>query len=155
MFSWIGAKMQSYLGKKVGFEPGIDMKNAIIAGKKVNAKIALIDQRIDITMRKISKIPLKEKFKLVLFILFSPFSRKNRKLLKKIDLRKVPEEKVVEALINDFKKKLPYMHKVLVEDRNKILAKNLLSIQKQYPRAHIISVIGAGHKSRVEELMKH
>ncbi len=155
IFGLIGSKMQSVLGRQVGFQPGIDMKTAVLAAKKVKSKIMLIDQPIEITLNKLSQIKTRDKLKLIFYILFSPFSRKNQKLAKKIDLRKVPEEKIIEEMTAEFKKKVPAFYKILIEERNKIIAKNIISIQKKYPDSRIIAVIGAGHKKEVEQLIKN
>lgn len=154
MFSVIGSKMQSYLGKQVGFEPGIDMKRAIISGKKINAKIVLIDQKIEVIMKQISELKFSEKLKLVLYIFSSPFSKKNRKLSKEMDLSEVPDQKVIDEIIKEFKKHFPQIYKILIADRNKFLAKNLITLQKKYKNAEIIAVIGAGHKKEVEEYIE-
>ena len=66
VFSLIGAYAERKLGEIVGVKPGDEMKEAAQTGKDVGARIALIDQRIEITLRKFSKeITLKEKLRFV------------------------------------------------------------------------------------------
>jgi len=71
----------------------------------------------------------------------------------KIDLTKVPSKKLIKSLIEKLKKDYPNLHKVLIEERNIILAKNLnklLSTNKT-----IVAVIGAGHTEEVLDLIKN
>ena len=55
MFAQIGAWAERKLGAKVGVSPGSEMLKAIAAAQQIGAKIALIDQDIEITLRKFSK----------------------------------------------------------------------------------------------------
>jgi len=55
VFSLIGAWAEKKLGKLVGVAPGSEMKKAVILAKKHKIKVALIDQDIEITLRRFSK----------------------------------------------------------------------------------------------------
>src|SRR3989338_559962 len=55
IFSLIGAWAEKKLGKLVGVAPGSEMKKAIMLARKNKLKIALIDQDIEITLRRFSK----------------------------------------------------------------------------------------------------
>ncbi len=149
LFAFLGSKVQKYLGKKIGFEPGIDMKKAIIAAKKIHAKILLIDQPLPHTIKKISKIRFKEKIKLFFYLIW-PFPSKKMQF----NLKEVPSEKTINLILNDFKNKFPQIYSVLVEERNKYIAKNLINIEKKYRNSEIFAVLGAGHVSEVEKIMK-
>ena len=88
LFYIIGSISQKVLGKKTGQQPGIDMKTGIIEGKKSGAKVALIDRDISITLYRLSKrVSMKEKSKLVFYLLFGGFSKNKINL----DLTKVPK----------------------------------------------------------------
>ena len=52
IFSLIGAWAEKKLGDMVGVAPGSEMKNAIGLARKNNIKIALIDQDIEITLKR-------------------------------------------------------------------------------------------------------
>ena len=56
IFTVIGSWAQKRLGKYVGVSPGSEMKAAIESANKEKAKIALIDQNIQVTLRKFSKM---------------------------------------------------------------------------------------------------
>src|SRR3989338_2702256 len=55
IFSLIGAWAERKLGKMVGVSPGSEMKNAINLAKKGRMEIALVDQDIEITLKRFSQ----------------------------------------------------------------------------------------------------
>ncbi|MBI4155037.1 TraB/GumN family protein [Candidatus Woesearchaeota archaeon] len=145
----IGAWIEKKLGKIVNTKPGDEMRAAIKLAKENNIKIALIDQDIRITLKKLSKrITWKEKLNLLKEILKALFKRK-RKL--PFDITKVPPQKIIANLTKKIKKNYPSIYLTLIEERNYILAKNLYNIMKHHNK--IIAVIGAGHEKEVLEII--
>lgn len=154
IFMWVGRWLQKKLGEKVGIMPGADMKTAVISAKKIKAKLFLIDLPINQTLFKLSKeVSFWEKAKLVLYIIFSPLSKKNRQKVKDIDLTKVPAQKVIEDLISEMREKFPGIFKVLLDDRNQHMAKALKKIAENHPDKQIIAVVGAGHEKGLKKLL--
>ena len=141
--------MQRKLGERVGLAPGADMRTAIIAAKKANIQVVLIDQPIQQTLTNLSQMKFSERAKFILYLLAAiilpvsilPASAGGEK----IDLTKVPEEKLIERLSLDLKKKFPTVYSVLVEDRNKYMSNQLIKLQQLHPDAEILVVVGAGH----------
>jgi pheromone shutdown protein TraB len=43
----------------------------------------------------------------------------------------------------------------LIDDRNKILAKNLNNLKKNQNNKKILAIIGAGHKKEIKKLIKN
>ena len=155
LFGFIGASLQKRLGSRVGMNPGVDMKTAALAAKKVGARIFLIDRDLRTTLHRLStQMSGWEKVKLVFYILFGGFSRENRKWLKKIDLTKVPADEVIIKVTKQLRTKFPKLYQILVTERNEIMAKNLKYIHKKFPKYKIVAIIGAGHKKDVEQLIK-
>ncbi len=149
LFNLIGVLVEKYLGNKVGTSPGDDMKSAINAAKKNKIRIALIDQDIRITLQKLSKeFSWKEKLTLVKEIILAPFAKQKIK----IDLTKVPEKKLINKMITDLKKKYPSLYKVLIDDRNKVMANNIKKLMKEYKK--ILVIVGAGHENDLAKLIK-
>jgi len=156
IFMWVGRWLQKKLGEKVGIMPGADMKSAVLSARKVGARIYLIDLPIQQTLLKLSKeVSAWEKAKLVLYIIFSPLSKKNRQKVKDIDLTKVPAQKVIEDLILEMRDKFPGIFKVLLDDRNKHMANALKKIIADHPDKKIIAVVGAGHEKGLKKLLKN
>lgn len=158
LFSIFGGWIQKKLGKFVGVDPGIDMLTAIKFAQKNHAKIALIDQDIEITLKKLSKyLTWKEKFRFLMDIIKAFIFRKSEMKkwgINSIDLRKVPPETLIKKMIDNVKIRYPNFYKVLVEERNHIMAFRLKSLMNKYPDKQILAIIGAGHKEGIVEIIK-
>lgn len=148
IFSLIGAYVEKKLGNIVGVNPGDEMKKAAYSARTIGAKIALIDQRIDITLNRFSKsLTWKEKFRFLEDIIISIFKRPKINF----DLRKVPDKKIIGELLSHVRKRYPNVYHVLVEERNKHMAKNLYRLMQDY---NIVAVVGAGHEGEIIEEIK-
>lgn len=145
----LGSYIQKKLGKIVQTEPGSDMKIAIQIAKKINAKIALIDQPVDITLKNLTKTPLKEKLRFIKDILKDIFIKKQRI---EFDLTKVPSQYLINKLIKKLKKDYPYVYQVLIKERNQIMAKNLYNLMLN--NRSVVAIVGAGHKKEILNLIK-
>ncbi len=158
LFALIGAYVEKKLGKIVNVEPGSEMKTAIKLARERNAKIALIDQHIIVTLRRFSQtITWKEKWHFIVDIFRGIFARKKEleKIgLKSLDLTKVPEKKVIRKLISFVKKRYPNVYKVLIQERNDYMANNLVKLMKTHPKEKIFAVVGAGHEEAILSLVK-
>ena len=153
IFNLIGAYIEKKLGKLVDTKPGSEMLAAIKLAKQEKIPISLIDQDIRITLKKITKkITWKEKFR---FLRDLFFSKQNKKELKKVDLSKVPSEKIIEELTKEFKKRYPTLYQVLVIERNQIMTKNLNKLIINNKDKKILAIIGAGHKKDIEKLLEN
>lgn len=160
IFILIGKLLQEKLGKLVGMAPGSDMKSAVLAAKKVNALVFLIDKDIMYITKGIStKLSSFEKIKILFYILggllctpFIPlFSRKR----KGIDISKVPHQEQVEQLVNEFKKRFPKLYEVLITDRNKHMAAALNFLDSHHKDNKIVAVVGAGHIAGIKDILKN
>ncbi len=149
LFNLIGAYVENKLGKMVNVKPGSEMKAAIFAAKENKADIALIDQDIRITLKSLSKaFGWKERFKFLADLIRNIFKREKIN----IDLTKVPDKALVKKLTGRIKKDYPSIYKALIEDRNKVMAKNLYKLMSTDKK--IIAVVGAGHEDDIIDLMK-
>jgi len=151
---WLFAKLGEYaerkLGQSVGVKPGTEMLEGFKVAKENNCRIALIDKDIRITLKKISEnFTWKEKFNVVLDIIKNIFSKKRRI---KFDLNKVPEKELIKNLLDLAKKNYPNLYRVLVTDRNKFMARKLITLMQEHS---VLAVVGAGHeKGLIEEIKK-
>jgi len=157
MFNLIGGWVERKLGRLVGVKPGSEMMMAFNTAKKVGAKIALIDQDIDITMRKFSKaFGRKEKWHLLRDLFNSIFFRKRemkRLGIGKLDLSKVPPKKLINKLIKRVKEDYPGIYRVLIDERNRYMAEMLMKLESSNPGKKIVAVVGAGHEDAISELL--
>lgn len=152
IFSLIGAWAEKKLGNMVGVAPGSEMKNAARLARKNNIRIALIDQDIEITLKRFSKsLTWKEKWNFLADILNAIFARKD---VIEFDLTKVPNKNVIKKLVDKVKERYPNVYKVLIEERNEVMANNLHKIMSEYPDKKILAIIGAGHEDDILRLIK-
>ncbi len=142
----LGAWAEKKLGKIVNTSPGSEMKKAIELAKENKLKIALIDQEIQITIKKLIKnIPAKEKLRFIKDLFFSPIKKKDIGF----DLKNVPDQSTIIKLMKQVKKRYPAVYYILVEERNKIMAKNLNRLILQYPEEKVFAIVGAGHEKGI------
>ncbi len=157
VFAKIGQFVQQKLGKVVGISPGSDMKAAILVAGKHKKTVALIDQPVQITLRKFSQnVTWREKGRFVIDVikgLLFPKSQMKQMGLEKFDLTKVPAEKVTAKMMGQLKKRYPNVYKTLVVDRNKYMVKKLVTLLRAHPGKKILCVVGAGHKEGMEKLL--
>jgi pheromone shutdown protein TraB len=155
VFFSLGGFLQRQLGRSIGAVPGSEMKSAIEAARRSNARIALIDQPINITMAKISKIGLSEKLKLLWDLFRGLLGFGKDKDLEKIDISKVPDSKFIELAMGKIQKRYPGLYKALVEDRNEYMAKSLARISVFEPETVVVAVVGAGHEMEILNIIKN
>jgi len=149
VFAKVGEYVERKLGNYVGVSPGSEMLKAAEVAKKNNFRIALIDQRIDITLRNFSRdITWMEKFRFVFDIVKNYFSGEKIK----IDLNKVPDKEFIRKILKQVKDRYPNFYKVLVSDRNKFMARKLFILMKG--NSKVVGIVGAGHEDEIIEDIK-
>lgn len=160
IFSLIGEYAEKKMGSIVGTKPGVDMLEAYKYAKKEKKMIALVDQDIKKTLKNLSNtITWKEKWQFVkdlfsAFVLKKPSGDIDIKEFEGFDLNEVPKDELVQKMMKQTKKHYPNLYKSLVEDRNNVMAKNLVILAKKYPENTILAVVGAGHEKEMGKLMK-
>lgn len=152
LFSLFGAWAERKLGRLVGVAPGSEMKQAIKIAKKENIQIALIDQDIEITLRKLStSITWKEKWSFLIDIVKALFSGKKDI---EFNLTQVPDKKIIKKLTKKLEERYPSLYRVLIKDRNLVIAENIKKLMNVNPDKKILVILGAGHIDDVMELVK-
>ncbi|MAG52746.1 MAG: hypothetical protein CMH62_02170 [Nanoarchaeota archaeon] len=150
LFNSVGALIERKLGERVGIMPGEEMRTAIKLARKHKIQIALIDQPIQTTFKKLSaNITFKEKLKFIFDILAALVLPKKRI---KIDLTKVPEKKLIKKMLLEVKKRYPNVYKILIHERNVFMARQLLGLIKINKKTLVI--VGAGHEEDLIKLLK-
>ena len=150
---WLFAKLGEYaerkLGQSVGVKPGTEMLEGFKVAKENNCRIALIDQDIRITLKKLkSRFTFKEKLNIVKNIFKGIFS--TNKMV--FDLKRVPEQKLIKKLTLEIKQEYPSIYKTLIEERDEIMADALFKLMVNNKK--IIAVIGAGHIPGITKRIK-
>ncbi len=158
LFAAIGAWIEKRIGKIVKVEPGSEMKIAIQLAKQHNAKIALIDQHIAITLRRFSEtITWKEKWHFLVDMIIgvvAPTQQMKKIHITMSDLTKVPSKETIKRLLAFVKQRYPNLYNVLVQERNVVMANNLAGLMKHFPNQKIVAIVGAGHEEEIIRLIK-
>ncbi len=158
LFAVLGRWAQKKMGRLVGIMPGEEMLTAVREARKSGAGIRFIDQDMGITLRKLSKaITWREKARFFTDIIKSIIFRKRemkRLGIETLDLTKVPERKLIRKLTKEMKKNYPNAYRVLVDERNHVMAERLAHIMDENPDSEIVAVIGAGHEEEMLGLVK-
>ena len=152
LFSLFGAWAERKLGKLVGVAPGSEMRQAVKIAKREGIKLALVDQDIKITLQRLSKsLTWKEKWNFLADIARALFTRKKEI---EFDLTKVPEKRIIKKLTDKLKERYPNLYKVLIEERNEVIAKNIKNLMNSNQDKKILVILGAGHIDDVMERVK-
>ncbi len=160
LFAKFGSYVEHKLGKIVGVKPGAEMKRAYELAQQKQLRVALIDKLITHTMKRLtSSISWTEKWNFLVDVVkgtgdyFSGrFFGKKQEL--PFDLRTVPSEDLIAALISKVKDRYPNVYRVMVAERNEYMAHKLLILQRQFPEDKILAIVGAGHVADMYELLE-
>ena len=151
IFALIASWAEKKLGDMVGTSPGEEMKTAITIAKEKSIPIALIDQDIEITLKRLSKtLSWKEKGRFIWDILKAVTTRKPDI---EFDLRTVPEKRIIQVLISKVRERYPNVFRVLIEERNIYMAARIKEIISQHPNEKILVIVGAGHEEGITKLL--
>lgn len=152
LFALVGGFAQKKLASIVGNEPGVEMREAIKLCTERKMHIYLIDQRMDVTLKKLSReFTWREKIRLPYDFLKNVF--KKRKI--PFDLNKIPEQEIIEELTLEMRNNYPNVYKVLVSDRNVYMARAIAKLIRANPEKKILAVVGAGHVRGMTELLRN
>jgi len=150
LINYLLAKVEERLGEEFGMAPGEEMKAAISAAAEIGAQLHLIDEDIRVILSKLSSAPFREKLLMGLEALgvFLPVG-------KSVEGDPLEEYR---AMMHQFRDRYPYLYRVLVEERNEVMARNLISIVENLKlrgvkRPKVVTVVGLGHKPGIERLL--
>jgi pheromone shutdown-related protein TraB len=147
LMHWLLAYVQKKFGKEQGVKPGAEMLSAIEKAEKINARIALIDRDIQITLARFwNKMSFFEKLKLFGSLIGAMFGSG----MEDIDMDRMTDEDVVSQLVYELRKIAPTAASVLLDERNAIMAKNLLDISRE---GKVVAVVGAGHREGIQKYL--
>ncbi len=158
LFLIFGQWAQRLLGRMVGVRPGSEMLAAVKLARKEGILIVLIDQDIEITLKRFSKaLSFKEKMRIFWDLTFGTIFHKDdlRKYgISNIDLNRVPDDATIRKMMGVVRERYPGIYRVLVEERNVVMAKNLAKLMEHNPDKRILAIVGAGHESELLELVR-
>lgn len=144
------SNFQKNIGEKFDIKPGSEMIKAIDLAVEYGKPLALIDRPINITLKRtIDALPFKEKIKLLNSFLFEGEDSELIKVDKKSINEMVNNSEELMKLLNEMS---PTVYKVLVNERDKYMAKNIFEQSKNYNK--MLVVVGAGHIEGIKKYLK-
>lgn len=150
LFAIIGGLLQKKLGSLVGVAPGSEMLKAAVLARDNKKRLALIDQDIRLTLKRLSKLfGFKEKLRMLFDVFRSPFDKKLQ-----INLKEVPNKQVIRQILKLIKTRYPGLYAALIGERNRHMAEKLAAIMHTHPDARILAVVGAGHEDDLISLIE-
>ncbi len=153
LFSVIGAWAEKALGGQVGTKPGADMLHAIKLAQRRKIPIALVDQDIRITLKRLSKgVTWREKGRFILDVVKGALGGKKQL---PFDLSTVPSQEVIDTLIKDVRKRYPNVYRVLVHERNHVMARRLADLSRRTTNGRVVAIVGAGHTREIAGIVRH
>jgi pheromone shutdown-related protein TraB len=133
------SSFQKRIAKKFGVKPGGEFIKAIDLAEKTDANIVLADRNIAITLKRILR-KLSFFCKVKLFISFM-FTGKEEKNIEEKNIEEIKSAKNLNTLIEEMGKVLPVVKTVLLDERNRYLAKKI----RENLGEQTVAVVGAAH----------
>jgi pheromone shutdown protein TraB len=146
MFPLLIRYFQKRIGSKTGVMPGDEMKYAFEKAMNEGREVALVDQDIRVTLQRLKQVRRKEKVKAVLSILAGFVTRK------KFDISKIPDEEVIQELIEELREEFPEIYQVLMEERNQYIVEALRKVDEEN-EGEVIAILGAAHVEPVRRML--
>ncbi len=141
------AKMQKRIAHQYGGEVGAEMLAATKAAKSIGADVLFIDTDANQMFRRLgSEMPFKEKVKLGLSAVASLFIGR-KTVERELDNLQDNEERYMGEMGEQF----PTLKRVLVDERNAIMAKRIDQAASRYPT--VLAVVGDAHVEGILHLL--
>ncbi len=147
--------VQKQLSKETNILPGEEMLAACDCAHEVGAKVAFIDQDINVTLsRLMRKLGFFGQLKLLLYMGVGVVGIPVKGLVmsRDIDLNKVPDDEFIEYAMGELRRHFPSVYVVLVVERNHVMARNLQKLGDEFE--DVVAVMGAGHVKGVGKLLE-
>lgn len=145
------ASLELQLGDMTGSPAGEEMMAAIDEGRKISAKIALVDRPIQATAQALMRVPLDELYRLMGMLPEATKDIQDEGVLSLMSMLK--EDGAVENMMGEFRKQFPNVTAALIEQRDEYVARALCTILDDVP-GKIVVVLGAGHLQGVKAALE-
>ncbi len=151
--SYLLTKFEEKLGEEFGMAPGGEMLAAIESARILGVPLILIDEDIRVIMGKILQAPLRERILLALEVSLFFIPGVGEEVAGDSDVLASYED-----MMREFRLRYPYLYRVLVEERNEIMAMNLKRavddmLLRGVKKPKIVAVVGMGHKRGIERIL--
>lgn len=136
---------QRRVAKQMDIQPGQEMIQGIQSAKEFDANLVLADRKIQTTFTRIArKLSFWEKAKLLTLLVSSIFDDEK---ISEEEIENLKQSNALEAAIQNIGKSFPIVAKVLIHERDQVLAYHI----KNAPGNKIVAVLGAAHVQGVSK----
>ncbi|HEC81010.1 MAG TPA: TraB/GumN family protein [Thermoplasmatales archaeon] len=143
------SSIQRRIGKELGSEPGAEMVAAIEEAKKIEVEVALVDRDISITLKRAwRKMGFREKLRLAWEFIKAMIGYDEDE---EFDIKELMEQDVISTMMEEFGKIAPSTTEVLINERDKYIAKRILDEKK---KGKVLAVVGAGHLQGIKHYLE-
>ncbi|MFO8109277.1 MAG: TraB/GumN family protein [Thermoplasmata archaeon] len=141
------AYIQKRIGEEYGVVPGSEMKVAVDMAREIGASVAFIDLPATYTFKRLmDAMTFKEKVYLVFGVLAGLFIGK-----KKIDEEMENFQENEESYMQVVEKNMPSIARVLIDERNTFMARNIVELERRF--GDVVAIVGDGHaRGLIKEL---
>lgn len=142
------AAFQRRIGSSLGTLPGQEMLAAVTEAEARGLSVSLIDRPVDVTLRRVwQKTGFWGRNRLLALMFALAFDRNS---LKEDDVERLRQGLDMDVLMDQLAKELPSVKKVLIDERDLLLAWGAWNS----PGKRVLVVIGAGHVPGVLRALK-
>ncbi|MBN2111222.1 MAG: TraB/GumN family protein [Methanosarcinaceae archaeon] len=145
------AHVQKKFADEMGIQPGAEMISAMDAAEANGARVLLIDRNVQVTLQRFwSKMGFTEKLKMLAGLIAAVLGIGGTR---DIDMDTITNQDIVSLLVEEFRETSPNAVKVLIDERDAYMARNLLKAAAGGGKK-IVAVVGAGHRAGIQSYLK-
>jgi pheromone shutdown-related protein TraB len=139
---------QRKLGERLGIAPGADMLAAIEAGQAVGARLVMADRAIQVTLRRTwARLGFWSKTRLLAELLALLIASPQ---ISAAEIESLKQQDMLSQVLEQFAKAFPRAKAALIDERDAVLAHNILAA----PGGRVVAVVGAGHRQGIVERLR-
>lgn len=142
-------RFQESVAKRYGGQVGGEMVAAVEGAQQVAARLFLIDQRADVTLRRaLRELTWRERMRIAAMVLGAPFKRLFGHADVDVEVAKYQADPL--AALTELEDKFPTVHRVVIQERDALMANRVRRVSRDH--GHTVVIVGDGH---VPGMSKH
>lgn len=142
------ASYQKKLGSELGVLPGTELLEATRVADELSIPVSLCDRDVRVTLRRVwASLSLWNKAKLLSVVAISVFERPE---LDEEELRRIREQDVLSAMMEELGQAMPGLIQTLIYERDLFLAAKILEAGGE----RVVAVVGAGHVEGIRRALE-
>jgi pheromone shutdown-related protein TraB len=131
---------QRRIGKRLGVEPGAELRAAVRKAAEVHAELVLADRDIQATLKRSwANLSRTEKLKLVELLIVAPFVGEEE--VDEDQVERLKDRDGFNEMLAELARQMPGLKTPLIDERDSYL----MSTIAEAPGQRIVAVVGAGH----------